>query len=567
VRSVSSWGIGALLLFAGLCAAAPLARADVVLNEINCEGTDWVEVVNVSDEPADISGWRLSDRPLDSTDDTHRLFFANPTVIGPNDDLVVEKGTGGFPFGISCGDDTIRLGDASGAPVDDEVVPSLLSSADTWGRYPNGTGAWTETIPTKGAPNEPSTTSGDPTDDLAAWLYDPTQVVGIHLELPPESIDALNADPDTYVDGQFSLTAPGASYGPLAVGVRLKGSATFRPLDGKSAFKVKFNHSVPGQRFLGMKHLTLNNLLEDPSNVHETLAYESFRAMGIPASRTGYADVRVNDDEFGLYLNIETMDDVALRRWFETTQHLYEGELSVDVLPGEETSFEVDEGSETDLSDLQNLIAAVNAPSPPDWSDQVAPVADLSEMTRMWAVEKYISHWDGYAGPDGDYWPNNYFLHSDGSSLFTILPWGSDQTFSQHISFDGSAGTMFDHCLADQSCAAAYKSAVLRTRQTLAGLDLDGQVTALASELAPWQASNARSEYTEQDIADAVAATRDFIATRPADLDAWLHSLEPPPQPSVEPPLGVSANKAKRCKKKRSARAAAAKCRKPKHRH
>ena len=32
------------------------------------------------------------------------------------------------------------------------------------------------------------------------------------------------------------------------------------------------------------------------------------------------------------------------------------------------------------------------------WSGRVAPLADLGEMTRMWAVEKFIGHWDGYAG-------------------------------------------------------------------------------------------------------------------------------------------------------------------------
>ena len=33
-----------------------------------------------------------------------------------------------------------------------------------------------------------------------------------------------------------------------------------------------------------------------------------------------------------------------------------------------------------------------------DWSNGLAAVADLEEMTRMWAVERYIGHWDGYAG-------------------------------------------------------------------------------------------------------------------------------------------------------------------------
>jgi hypothetical protein len=34
----------------------------------------------------------------------------------------------------------------------------------------------------------------------------------------------------------------------------------------------------------------------------------------------------------------------------------------------------------------------------------MAAVADLEEMTRMWATEKYIGQWDGYAGKDGDPW-------------------------------------------------------------------------------------------------------------------------------------------------------------------
>jgi hypothetical protein len=566
VKRVSTWGVSLLLLFAAAGVAAPAASANVVLNEINCEGTDWVELVNVSTEPADISGWRISDRPLDSTDDTHRLFFPASTVIAPNDDLVVEKlsagNPGGFPFGISCGDDTIRLGDADGAPVDDVVVPALVASADTWGRYPNGTGPWIETVPTKGAPNEPSTAPGDPTEDLAAWLYDPAQVVGIDLALPPASIDALDADPETYVDGQFSLTAPGASYGPLAVGVRLKGHGSFRPLSGKAAFKVKFNHSVPGQRFLGLTHLTLNNMAEDRSNMHEVLAYDAFRAMGIPAPRTGYADVRVNDEEYGLYVNVETMDDVSLRRWFDTTQHLYEGGSTVELAPGGEGNFEVDEGNASDLADLQALIAAANDPSPADWSDAAAPVADLAEMTKMWAVEKYVGRWDGYAGADAWFLPNNYFLHSDDSGRFTMLPWGADQTFGERLPFDGSAGTMFDRCLADASCAGDFRYAVLQTRATLAGLDLDGQVTTLAAELAPWQATDPRREYSEEEIADAVDSTRAFIAARPSDVDEWISGLSPVVPPAASP-LGQSqsAPAQKRCKKK-STRTARGKCRK-----
>ena len=126
--------------------------------------------------------------------------------------------------------------------------------------------------------------------------------------------------------------------------------------------------------------------------LHETLSYAAFRAAGVPASRTGFVYLRVNGDDFGLYLNIETLDDVALERIFgsfdDQVQHLYEGEVGHDVTPGEAGEFEVDEGDQANLEDLEALIDAVSSSGPEAWSERVAATADLAEMTKMWAVEK-----------------------------------------------------------------------------------------------------------------------------------------------------------------------------------
>jgi spore coat protein CotH len=285
-----------------------------------------------------------------------------------------------------------------------------------------------------------------PADDPAAWLFSQAAVVEIDLTLPQQSIYALNSDPTEYQNGTFSLTAHSQKYGPYDVGIRLKGHGSFRPLSGKAAFKVKLDHSVPGQRFLGLKGLTLNNMVQDPSMIHEVLAYEVFRSAGVAASRTGYAYVRVNDQDYGVYLNLETLDDVMLPRWYESTQHLYEGEplsddlpdceAAIDVSPGNAGAFSVEEGDEDDLTDLKALIAAVNGDG--DFSNRVQSVADLRQLTRMWAVEKYIGHWDGYAGPvPACNQPNNYYLHSDSADRFRMLPWGTDQTFAEHQAFGG----------------------------------------------------------------------------------------------------------------------------------
>jgi hypothetical protein len=494
---------------------------------VNCEATDWVELVNISDVEADISGWLLTDDPLDRNPlrDSHRFLFPAGTTIAPNDDLVVQRDEDGadpvegFPFGISCGDDTLRLADAGGTLVPPQIViPDLIVPGDTWGRYPNAIGDFAQTAPTMGAPNQPSS-GGGPGGDQAAWMFEPDVVVEIDLELPQESIDALAVEPKEYADGTFSLTTTGGTYGPLAVGVRLKGGlGSFRPLTGKAAFKIKFNHSVGGQRFLGLEKLTLNNMVQDASMVHEVLAYESFRAMGIPASRAGYAYVRVNDSDYGLYLNLETVDEVSLPRWFASTQHLLEGELGADAVTGA-PEFEVDEGSESNLADLETLIAAQDEATG-DWSERIAAVADLERMIRMWAVERYIGHWDGYAGSPHGLHPNNYYLHSDAAGVFTMLPSGTDQTWGMRLHFRPDVGgAMARSCFTDESCYADFRAAVHTARSTIAGLDLDSLAASTAATLAPWQAMDPRRPYSPEQIAAAVTATRGFIAARPGDVD------------------------------------------------
>ncbi len=515
--------------------AAPASQAAVVLNEVNCEGTDWVELVNTGPAAADVSEWLVTDDPLDSTRADHRWRFPAGTSIPAGGDVVVEKGDAGFPFGISCGGDTIRIADAADAPVDAIEVPSQAASANTWGRYPNGTGPWMQTTPTKGEPNQPSST--DPPPDAAAWLFDPGNVVEINLTAPPESVEALEQatmdDPGDYVDATFSLTTVGGTYGPIDVGIRLKGSyGSFRPLSAKSAFKLKFNHSVGSQRFLGLKKLTLNNMVQDPSNVHEVLSYEIFRNAGVAAPRTGYAYVRLNGQDYGLYLNVEALDEVALSRWFDSTRHLFEGGLGQDVDPGEAGLFEVDEGSETELGDLEALIDAVNTHDP--FSEAVSEVADLEQMTQMWAVERYVGHWDGYSGDR--VWPNNYYLHSDASGRFSMLPWGTDQTLVERSGFDGHApGLMFARCLRDAPCRELYRLGVAKALATAQGLDLDGLAERTAATLAPWQALDPRREYSLGDIEAAVQATRSVLAARPEDATAWLESEAQGPDPPLDP--------------------------------
>lgn len=379
--------------------------------------------------------------------------------------------------------------------------------------------------------------------DDAAAVYDPSKMHVIKLTLPPSSQQALEnwETWQEYQPGKFSWAvssngvppSAGAFTTPEDVEIRLKGNYSFRNLTAKSAFKVKFPKAKP---FKGLRVLTLNNMVNDPSMIRETLAYTAYRAAGVPASRTGYAYVYVNGVDYGIHLNIETMDKIALEKLLgpfdDEVQHLYEGEDGADVHPSVKAKFEVDEGDEADLSDLDALIAAVNSSGQQPWAQRVAGVADLEEMTRMWATEKYVGQWDGYAGQEESWTPNNYYLYSDPNGVFQMLPWGNDESMQAHnpLTFDGAAGLMFDLCLADAPCKALYRQSVATVRDAIVSADLDPLAVDSVAMLAPWQAKEAnestREEWDLEQIEDSVAEVRSLFAARPAEVAAWLGDEE-----------------------------------------
>ncbi len=398
-------------------------------------------------------------------------------------------------------------------------------------------------------------------------MYEAGTVVAIDLTLSPGEKTKLEAEPFEYVKGTFSLAktdgTPGGTETPvvtsLPVEIRLKGNVegSYRDLSGKAAFKLKFKKT---ETFLGLRKMTLNNMVEDHSLIHETLAYRAFRAAGVAASRTGFAWVRLNGADYGIYLNIENLDKVNLERWFgpfqEPPQHLYEGEYGVDVTPGVEKlppgggGYEVDEGDDEHIEDLEALVAAVNASDGHGWSASVVSVADLEEMTRMWAVEKYIGHWDGYSGRVAPKQPNNYYLYSSPTGVFQMLPWGTDLTWMERLSFDDPGGLLFNKCLADPACKALYLGELRAVGNVVAGLDLRAFGESTAKLLEPWEKVDPRLEHPDW-IPGEVADTLDFVADRPAELAAFLGPEAEPPHPgavidSFPPPPGLYVGHARR---------------------
>lgn len=377
--------------------------------------------------------------------------------------------------------------------------------------------------------------------DSQARIFDPLKVITVNLTMEQPAIDALAGDPrGAYQPGTMSVRTSWGVWGPYDVGIRLKGViGSYRWLDRKAGFKVKINAIDSDLRFFGLKKLTLNNMVQDGSYIHEALAYRVFRAMGIPAPRVGYANVSFNGTRFGLYAHIETYDKPMLSRWFDNTQHLYEGSYWMDVSTGNEASFEVDEGDPTDRADLIALITAANTPASRWWS-ALGRVADREEFVREWATETFIGHWDGYA-----HWiKNNYFLHSGREGIFTMMPWGTDQTFDWNADWTDTSDTaiMFNQCMQVRACWAEYHRALLDLSIVVPGLHLERMASRISSAIhaslladprrelvADWQApcdANCRLGATQAAEAAQEAAVA-FVTGRVSQLNDYLAPMLP----------------------------------------
>lgn len=336
--------------------------------------------------------------------------------------------------------------------------------------------------------------------DRAAPLFDPMKIVDVDLQIPEASLDALKTQTMCgtlpYQDATLTLTTDTATYGPMEVGVRFKGCyGSWREWDQKPGWKIKIN-KVSGQNILGLKKLTLNNMVQDGTQIHEALAYRLFRAMGVAASRVGYASVTMNGLDYGTYLNIETLDSVSLARWYgaNNTLHLYEGAYGQDPTNGREWEFEIDEGATDNIDDLIALSAA-NELTGTAWWTAIQQRANMNQMTSEWATEYYLRHWDGYITR------NNYYLHSTLDGKFTMLPWGSDQTFADSgwdEVINSPDGIMQQRCMTVKPCLDLYAANVVKVKNLANSLRLDTMATAVGEVVDSWGISETKSWITER---------------------------------------------------------------------
>lgn len=193
-----------------------------------------------------------------------------------------------------------------------------------------------------------------PDASLAGGPLDPAVLHEIAIAIAP-------GDRDTFDDDQLTRVPCDVTWDGVLVaqaGCRKKGSAgSVDAITGKPAFSIKFDALVPGQQLGPFDKLSLDNALQDPSILHEVVAYETFRRAGVPAHRTAMAVVTLDGVARGVYVAVEPYDKEFLRDRFGAGNaggNLYES-LNADFALDPD-NMELKDG--TDRSDLEAAAAA-----------------------------------------------------------------------------------------------------------------------------------------------------------------------------------------------------------------
>ena len=342
----------------------------------------------------------------------------------------------------------------------------------------------------------------DGVEDPAGWMFTLDAVPTLEIHLEPEAIESLWTDPYTYVPGDIVFD------GVLVpeVGVRLKGRiGSFRNLDAKAAFKIDLNRFVPGQTLHGLEKLTLNNMVVDCSFAKERLAFAAFAAAGVPVPRVGYVWIEVNGTPYGLYLNVETPDDVWLaRKYDDPGGNLYEADYMwwpdgsyqlIDFNVESQDYFELEEGVDVGHADVHAVTEVLDHYAYQEgFYGEMDSQLDWDHHLRMVSVEQWVGQLDGYSLNTNNY--RVYFDPADGKAQ--VLPWDLDYAFQYDYAWGMSwytpRGRLSHACWSDGDCHVEHMQVLDDVCQVIDDQQLQQELVAIETLITSYVYQDPRQE-------------------------------------------------------------------------
>jgi hypothetical protein len=225
------------------------------------------------------------------------------------------------------------------------------------------------------------------------------------------------------------------------IGVHPSGGSSRIPGNPKPNLHLKFNAFHAYFNLGGLHSLKLGSMTRDPTMIRERLAYDTFRAAGLPTPREVHARVVVNGAYKGLYAAEERIHRHFVRSTFgEPMQQLYNWTAAVNDMTwqGADPSLYVDKMFLHKIPELpdraaqvRDLLDALNNQPPA----QAGETFDVGAFIVYTACDVVTGNIDSYlSGPStlggSDFWSSNFYLYkSPATGKFLFLVWDRDAAY------------------------------------------------------------------------------------------------------------------------------------------
>ena len=324
------------------------------------------------------------------------------------------------------------------------------------------------------------------------------------------------------------------------VGIRSRGLGSRNST--KPGLRVDFDRYASTQTFLGLKSVILDNGVQDPTMMKERLTTLFFARLNQPISREVHVKLYVNNEYFGLYVIVESIDKDFLKRTLgEDGGYLFEYNYVYDwrfQYPGPELEkykevFDVKTHERDPISAIygpvEAMVRAINQAGDSTFDSQVSQYLKLDDFVAHVALENVIAEWDGVVGYAG---LNNFYLYRyENSTLSRFIAWDKDNTFHDSRFFirENLTSNVLTRRLLENPAYMAHYYNVLKMgadalAEPMAGLPEDTpptswfsyQVERIYEQIREAMLADTAKPFTDEEFENAIVTMRAFAKERPA---------------------------------------------------
>ncbi len=147
-------------------------------------------------------------------------------------------------------------------------------------------------------------------------FYNKNEIKTVHLAFSQPNFWTLltnNYASETLLEA--TLVYDGITY--PGVGVRFRGNTSYTQIGSsqKKSFAIETDLVSPDQKILGYNDLKFNNAHLDATFMREVL-YARMASKYMPIAKGNYIRLFINNEDWGIYPNIQAIDKSFLREWF-----------------------------------------------------------------------------------------------------------------------------------------------------------------------------------------------------------------------------------------------------------